>query len=175
MSLVVALLRGVNVGAKQVSMPQLRAALQAAGFDQVTTYLNSGNVLLDPGGTRDVGPAIERLISAETGLEVRVITRTSREMDTIARHHPFAGLGLDPRFLHVVFLDRAPEQGAAIDPDRSPQDRVEIAGREVYVAYGKGQGRSKLTLDHMERALGVTGTARNWNTVTKLAAMAGNG
>jgi uncharacterized protein (DUF1697 family) len=73
-----------------------------------------------------------------------------------------------------VFLEKAPRRGAAgkLDPDRSPEDRFELRGRELYVAYGAGQGRSKLTLDYFEKALGVAGTARNWNTVLKLTEMA---
>jgi uncharacterized protein (DUF1697 family) len=156
-------------------MPHLRDVLESAGCTEVRTYVNSGNVVLDPGSKRaDPGSEIEGLIAEHFGLTVRVITRTPSQMTKLSKRHPFQSMGLDPRFLHVVFLEKSPGRGAIdrLDPDRSPDDRFTLDGRELYVAYGAGQGRSKLTLDYFEKALGVAGTARNWNTVLKLAEMA---
>jgi uncharacterized protein (DUF1697 family) len=75
-----------------------------------------------------------------------------------------------PVTLHVVFLDRAPTQDriAALDPGRSPPDRFSVSGKHIFVEYPNGSGRSRLSLDYFEKTLGVAGTARNWNTVTKL-------
>ena len=71
----------------------------------------------------------------------------------------------------MVFLDQAPKRKAieALDPDRSPGDRFSVVGREIYLSLANGAGRTKLTLDWLERGLGVAGTQRNWNTVLKLA------
>ncbi len=106
-----------------------------------------------------------------------MIVRTHDELERIAGANPFlAGRG-EPTGLHVVFLDGAPTAAAiaTLDPDRSPGDELSVAGREIYLRYPNGSGRSKLTLDYLERRLGVTGTARNWNTLLKLVELTAPG
>jgi uncharacterized protein (DUF1697 family) len=75
--------------------------------------------------------------------------------------------------VHAVFLESEapPDRVAALDPDRSPPDEFEVSGREIFVHYPGGSGRSKLDLAYFEKQLGVAGTARNWNTVTRLLSM----
>ncbi len=156
-------------------MAELRTALSKRGFDDAQTYLQSGNVVLAPGRVRlaDLPAALEAAIAEDFGLEVRVMTRTRSELATVAGAHPFQGDHSNPSLLHVVFMEKAPAAAkvADLDPDRSPPDRFEVRGREIYLSYPNGQGRSKLSLDYFERVLGVAGTARNWNTVTRLLEM----
>ena len=176
MSLAVALLRGVNVGGHaRLSMAELRSALSNQGFDGVQTYLQSGNVVLDPGRRllQELPTALETAIADKFGLEVRVIVRAKDDLAAVAAAHPFRDDDSDHSRLHVVFLETAPAacKVADLDPDRSPPDRFEVKGREIYLCYPNGQGRSKLGLAYFERVLSVAGTARNWNTITKLLEM----
>jgi uncharacterized protein (DUF1697 family) len=165
----VALLRGINVGGhRKVPMAQLREVLGAAGFEDVATYVQSGNVVFK--APRATAKAIEHRLEEVFGLKLAVVLRTRAELASVASHNPFRKSEANPKFLHVVFLDRKPAARAVerIDPDRSPGDRFSLHGRELFLDYANGAGRTKLTLDYLERRLGVRGTARNWNTVLKL-------
>jgi uncharacterized protein (DUF1697 family) len=156
-------------------MAQLRAVLTRLGYQRVQTYLQSGNVIIDPGtpGLRQLPASLERVIADEFGLEVRVMVRTQKELAEVATEHPFGDGQFDHSRLHVIFMETSPtaDRVADLDPDRSPPDSFEVRGREVFLSYPNGQGRSKLDLAYFERVLGVAGTARNWNTITKLLAM----
>jgi uncharacterized protein (DUF1697 family) len=171
----VALLRGVNVGGKnRLSMQELRAALAAAGFGHVSTVLQSGNVVFDHAGSEDDAVEIVRTTIADAfALDVGVVVRSGAELAAVVAASPFL-VGTerrDPTTLHVAFLASAPAGAAvaALDPDRSPPDAFAVRGRDVYLSYPGGSGRSSLTLDYLERTLGVHGTARNWHTVQRLA------
>jgi uncharacterized protein (DUF1697 family) len=173
---VVALLRGVNVGGIKVPMGELRSRLDEEGLGEVRTHLQSGNVIVSPpsGDRRGVAGVIEKVISDSLGLHIRVLVRDRDEMAKIVASNPFLRPGIQPKLLHTVFLEAqpAPDRVTELDPDRSPQDRFSVAGKEIYVEYGPaGSGRSKLDLGYFEKILGVTGTARNWNTVTRLLAI----
>jgi uncharacterized protein (DUF1697 family) len=162
-----ALLRGVNVGGRgKLSMPELVRAFESLGHEDVRSYIQSGNVVFRSSlsnATR-VSSALEREIAASFGLETKVLLRTHPELEAIAASSPF------DEAVHVVFLERKPKAAAvaALDPDRSPGDRFEVAGREIYLSLASGAGRTKLTLDWLEQRLGVAGTQRNWNTLLKL-------
>ncbi|MDP9143194.1 MAG: DUF1697 domain-containing protein [Actinomycetota bacterium] len=168
----VALIRGVNVGGRhKLSMADLRSTLFDAGFPDVRTHIQSGNLLITPSSDpRRLAKTLEHTIEDGFGLEVRVITRTRRELEDIIARNPFLKPGMKPSSLHAVFLESAPaaKRVADLDPDRSPPDRFVVSSKEIYLHYPNGSGRSKLNLDYFERKLGVAGTARNWNTVTKL-------
>jgi uncharacterized protein (DUF1697 family) len=170
-----ALLRGVNVGGVKVPMGDLRGMLQGAGLDGARTFLQSGNVIVTPpeGGTRKLGKIIEEVIENGFGLDIRVIVRSKAELAKVVTANPFVGNGFNPTMVHAVFLESRPpsDRLARLDPDRSPQDRFEVSGREIFVHYPGGSGRSKLDLAYFEKQLGVAGTARNWNTVTRLLSM----
>lgn len=173
----IALLRAVNVGGKnRLSMAELRAALSARGLEEVSTVLQSGNVLFrsaepEHAAAARVGEAIEEAF----GLRVGVIVRSAAELAAVAVRNPFLETGreLDPATLHVAFLsDRPTEKAVAtLEPDRSPPDAFVVDGREVYLSYPNGSGRSRLTLGYLEQRLGAQGTARNWRTVRRLAAL----
>jgi uncharacterized protein (DUF1697 family) len=172
---VVALLRGVNVGGAKVPMGELREMLEGAGLKGARTHLQSGNVIVSPprGAPAEVDRIIEEAIADGFGLKIRVMIRTGRELAKVVEGNPFDGPDVDPRMLHVVFLEAKPPPDGVdrLDPDRSPSDRFEVSGREVYVHYAAGSGRSKLNLAYFEKQLGMAGTARNWNTATNLLSM----
>lgn len=168
-----ALLRAVNLGAHgKLSMPALKTALAGLGLEDVTTYIQSGNVVFrsDRPPAR-LAEAIVDCIAQEFGLATTVILRTASELVRITRRNPFLDGEQQPSRLHVLFLDSKPARGAEkrLDADRSPPDRFRVDGCEIYIHYPNGMGRSKLTGSYFERQLGVRGTARNWNTVLKLA------
>jgi uncharacterized protein (DUF1697 family) len=171
----VALLRGINLGShKKVAMADLRDLAETIGLTKPKTYVQSGNLVFETGlAERATVSALEKGLEDRFGFEVPVICRSGAEIEGIAREHPFSGLGLDDRFLHVAFLDRSPDGDAAelIDVAAYSPDRLVGEGREVYLAYPGGLGRSKLNHGLLEKRLGVAATIRNWRTVTKLAAM----
>lgn len=172
----VALLRGINVGGSaRVPMAELRELFDSLGLTDVATYVQSGNVVFTAASldAAKLAGALEKEIAAAFKVRSSVLVRTGRELAAIGSRHPFEADEPTPAKLHVVFLRGAPskERAAALDPDRSPGDRFALRGRELYVHYPNGQGRSKLTVDYIEKALGTVGTARNWNTVQKLRAM----
>lgn len=170
----IALLRGINVGGhRKVPMAALRGALADRGCEAVSTYIQSGNVVLS---TNDPDPAglVAGVIDETFGIDdVTVVIRTPEELRDAAERMPFAEVAPDSKHHHVAFLDRLPTDAAiaALDPNRSPPDRFIVDGREIYVHFPNGSGRSKLSLDWFERNLGVKATMRNWRTVGKLLAM----
>ena len=176
----IALLRAINVGGtKKLLMADLRAMFEAAGCDDVRTYIQSGNVVFraEPVLATRIPTLIQSEIAASKGFQAPVVTRTAAEMDTVARGNPFLAAGADPARLHVGFLAETPTAAriAELDPNRSPQDAFEVRGREVYLHFPNGTARSKLTVDYFDRVLGTRITIRNWRTVGKLLDMtAGN-
>jgi uncharacterized protein (DUF1697 family) len=151
-------------------MPELAALFADLGLRDVTTYLQSGNVVFS--GEADAA-AIERGIAERFGYEIPVILRTPADLERVMTANPFLADEEDPARLHVVFLaaEPAPEAVGTLDANRSPPDRFQVDGREIYLHTPAGIGRSKLTLDWFERRLGLRGTARNWNTVGALLAI----
>jgi uncharacterized protein (DUF1697 family) len=173
----IALLRGINVGGKgKVPMGNLKSSFSAMGFEDVVTYIQSGNIVFSchPGDAKSLAARIERRIAKDFGVKTTVLLRTPAELEKIAGDNPFLRGKPDLSKLHVVFLDARPARNAVaeLDPDRSPPDEFEVHGREIYLRLPNGAGRSKLTVDYFERALGLRATARNWKTLTKLLAMA---
>ncbi len=155
----------------RVPMSDLRSALTDAGLGDVRSLLQSGNVVFEAGPKgRNDARLIEKVVSREFGVDITVILRTAKQLASIASSHPMAGTDESGSLFHVVFLDQKPSADAAsrLDPDRFEPDWFSLSGQEVFVHYPNGQGRSKLTLDYFEKALGVRGTMRNMNTVGKL-------
>jgi uncharacterized protein (DUF1697 family) len=171
----VALLRGINVGGKQkVPMAELRALVEGLGHEDVTTYVQSGNVVLRAGGTaNDVAAGIEQAIKRSLGLAVSVIVRTRAQLAKVLDSNPYLGARTDTSKLYVVFLAVEPPAPAVkrLDPDRGRPDEFTVRRREIYLQLPNGAGRSKLTLDWFEKQLGVRGTARNWRTTNQLLAL----
>jgi uncharacterized protein (DUF1697 family) len=179
----VALLRGVNVGgANRLPMADLRATMEALGFDNVVTYIQSGNLVFDAPEPSFVDPAeigqrISRKIADRHDLNVPVVIRSADQIVRIAGAHPDIGSELDATSMHVILLDRVPDPTLVhrIERERYRPDRWTLDGAEIYLCYPNGSGRSKMTIDVFERALAVTATARNLNTVRKLAELVANG
>ena len=173
----VALLRGINVGGRsRVVMADLRKLFEDLGHADVRTYVQSGNVIFR---AADEQPAmLERAIEARIedvmGASTTVLLRTAAEVARVASNNPYLGREDDVSKLHVTFLaaEPAPERAARLVPPPGQPEELALVGREVYLLYPNGYGRSKLTNAYIERRLGVAATNRNWNTVTKLRDLA---
>ena len=169
------LLRGVNVGGNAlVAMARLRAVYEGLGAEDVATLLQSGNVVFRHSSpTAEVSRLAEKAIAAEFGLKIVVIGRTHAQLERILAVKHFEDAEPNRRF--VVFLSAAPEPGSerALDAFTGANEELLLVGSELHMHLRDGAGRSRLQLPVIERKLGVIGTARNWNTVTKLAALTG--
>jgi uncharacterized protein (DUF1697 family) len=156
-------------------MPELREVLAGAGFDDVRTYLQSGNVVLSSKASPDrVARKCEREIAGRFGLDIAVVVRTRDQLAEVVQRNPLGKVAVDPKRYQVSFL------AAKLDPEVvrrlaavavAPEQFV-VIGREVYAWHPKGAARSRLWALLAGRGLGVTATARNWTTVTKLLAIA---
>jgi uncharacterized protein (DUF1697 family) len=169
-----ALLRAINLGERnKIPMAGLRSLFSALGYEDVETYVQSGNVVFRTRTRKadEISTDIERGIAEEFGLDVAVLVRTPAELRKIVDGNPYLKDEPDPKKLQVLFLDRRPAAKAKsrLDPDRSPPDRYVLRGRELYLHRPEGSARSKLTIDYFERCLEARGTVRNWRTVKKLA------
>ena len=168
----VVLLRGVNVGgANRLAMANLRDLITSLGHTEVSTYIQSGNIVLTTARTDRAGLAAELCdgIEATFGLVVSAVLRTPDELRATLAANPFT---MEPNAARVLvtFLSDVPSPDAVarLEPDRFVPERFELAGAELFAHYPNGAGRSKMTLDYFEKRLGVRGTARNLNTVAKL-------
>jgi uncharacterized protein (DUF1697 family) len=171
----VAFIRGINVGGKaKVPMGELRSSLDAAGLEEVVTYIQSGNVVLRSTrrDARKLEDQIAKVVADGFGVDAAVMVRTPSELEKIVESNPFLA-GKDVSKLHVVFLSDKPKADAVagLDPDRSPPDEFAVLGREIFLHFPNGFGRTKLTIDYFERRLGVRASARNWKTVNKMLAL----
>lgn len=178
MTVFIALFRGINVGGhKKVKMDLLRKLHESLGFRDVRTYVQSGNIVFKTDNVDSV--KIVRLIESgfekTYGFPAKVIVRTGEELGQIVEKNPFqAQAGKEAKFLHVVFLADRPEKEEIeelLNGYRGPEE-LYASRKELYIYYTNGAGRSKLTNALIERKLKVPGTARNWNTVTKLLEIA---
>jgi uncharacterized protein (DUF1697 family) len=173
----VVLLRGINVGAhNRLAMSALREALEDAGFDDVRTHLQSGNVLLtSTASSKRVAADCEKLIQARFGLEIPVVVRSGRELAAVVRRDPLGDVAVDPKRYQVSFLTAKPDAEVEdrLSAAAAEAERFVVAGREIYAWHPDGVARSKLWALLAGKGLGVTATARNWTTVTKLLELAG--
>ena len=172
----VVLLRAVNLGSRnKVAMPKLRDALSAAGYDDVITYVASGNVVLSSSqSAAAVATGVRDVIAAEFGLDIAVLVRSAAQLRAVVKGNPWPEAAAEPTKLVVAFLDAKPPKGALADVDAAAYEpeRFALSGSELYLWYRNGQARTKLSAGFFEKALKVPATARNWNTVTKLVELA---
>ncbi len=179
MTTYVALLRGVNIaGNRPVDMKALKACCEGLGFTRVATYLRSGNVLFDAGRASPAAVAgrLADAIEADFAFRAPVVLRTPARLAEIVAGNPFTeAAAADPTRVAVMFLDAAPDAGAAarLRAAHGGPEEFALSGADLYLHYPNGVGRSKLTSDLIDRRLGLHGTGRNWNTVLKLLALAG--
>ncbi|HEY2708471.1 MAG TPA: DUF1697 domain-containing protein [Caulobacteraceae bacterium] len=171
----VALLRAVNVGGRKAVMAELRAMLTELGFEAPQTLLQSGNAVFCSAPTgEELEAQLERAFAARFGFETDFMVRTGPEWAAIVAANPHAAMAKgDPAHLVVMAMKSAPAADAVVALRAAVQgpEVIGAVGRELYITYPGGIGTSKLTGSVIERKLGVRGTARNWNTVTKLAAL----
>jgi uncharacterized protein (DUF1697 family) len=172
----IVLLRGINIGPnKRVAMPRLRELLGDAGFEDVSTYVQSGNVVL----SSDAAPAelareCEALIAGEFGFAVDVVVRTRDELAEVVRRDPLGKVATEPKRYQVTFLSDEPDPEVVerLAAEAAESERFVAHGRELYAWHPDGVARSRLWTKLAGQGLGVTATSRNWNTVRKLLEMA---
>ncbi len=169
----VVLLRGINLGSRnRIAMPELRAAFEEAGFEDVQTHLQSGNVVL---GKRVGAATVERLISERFGLEIPVVVRSGTDLARVVKRNPLRRVATDPKRYQVTFLAKKLPAKAVreLEEVAAPDERVVVDGREVYAWHPQSIARSKLWAKLAGKSLGVTATSRNWSTVEALLELAG--
>ena len=163
----VALLRAVNVGGTgKLPMTELKAMCVDEGFTDVQTYIASGNVVFSSKlGAPKVKAALEKRLHAYAGKPVGVAVRSADEIAAVLKANPFPKA--PPNTTVAIFLDEPPPKDALKDIKGQQDEQMRLGKREIYVAYGSGMGRSKLKIP-----AAANGTARNLNTIAKLAELA---
>ena len=180
----VALLRGINLGGRnRVAMPALREVVASLGHTDVSTYIQSGNVVFTS-KKRDgaaLARGLEKAIDKELGVAARVVVLSRMELARVVSDNPYKD-EVNPKAVHAVFLTKAPGRdlkdavAAALEKaaEKGARDEARIVGRTLFLHTPDGYGRSEVaaTLMRTSRpAKGATGTARNWATVSRLLAM----
>ncbi len=176
MPVYVSMLRGINVGPqKRIKMDRLRQSCEGLGFEQVKTYIHSGNVIFKTG---KVSPArlskrLEERIVTDFGFSVSVISRTMDELAKTIENNPFLKEGVDLEKVHVAFLSDVPTPAALkkLEALSAAPDRSCCAGKEVYLYLPNGVAKSFWMKTPLDRVLSVITTTRNWKTVTSLHQM----
>jgi uncharacterized protein (DUF1697 family) len=169
----VALLRGINVGGKNMLPMKVLAEMFATfGCTDVATYIQSGNVVFCAGDKIAAGlnAVITKQVEKQFGLKVPVVIRSAAELDAVIRGNPF---GSAEEMLHVLFLADRPRADlvAGLDPVRSAPDEYVVKGRDIYAKLVTGAAKTKLTNAYFDSKLKTVSTMRNWRTVLKLAEM----
>ncbi|MDP9191000.1 MAG: DUF1697 domain-containing protein [Acidobacteriota bacterium] len=174
MPIFIALIRGINVGGhKKLKMADVKISCEAMGLRDVRTHLQSGNVVFRTART-DRAKLVQELESA-LAVDAKVILRTADEFQKAVAANPMpAEAQRGPSHFIVMFLSAQPSPAAmqSLRDAYSGPENMHLNGTELYIEYGSGMGTSKLNNALIERKLGVAGTARNWNTVTRLVEIA---
>jgi len=175
MSKKIAILRGINVGGKRkILMADLKLLFQNLGFSNISSYIQSGNVIfIDDNGLNDLDIAkqIEHAITAKYKFDVPVIIRSSKEIAKAVKKNPFYKKNAeDISQLHLTFLNEKPtkENLTKIESYNYEPDKFVIIGKEVFIFCADKYHQSKLTNNFFEKKLKVSATTRNWKTVLKL-------
>ena len=177
MPIYISLLRGINVGGnKRIKMEQLRRTFEAMGFEQVKTYIQSGNVVFKTAkiSTSALSKKIEETILKDFGFSASVVSRTAEEMAATIASNPFLKKrGVDPEKLHVTFLSDDPGSVAInkLTELTLAPDQFRCHGKEIYFHLPNGTADSVLMKKPLDRILGVVITTRNWRTVNQLSDM----
>ena len=177
MAIYVSMLRGINVGGnKRIKMDALRRSFDALGFQQVKTFIQSGNVVYKSAkaSTTALSNKIEKRLLEDFGFAVLVVTRTAEEMAGAIKNNSFAAAkGIDQEKLHVMFLSAppAPDALSKLNAWIAEPEQCRCLGRELYLYLPNGAGESKLLKAPLDRILSVGSTTRNWRTVNSLHQM----
>ena len=170
----IAILRGTNVGGKRkILMADLKSMFEKMKFSNVSTYIQSGNVLFDlkkEVEKSELTEKIEKSIKKEFGFDVPVIVRTPKEIETAINQNPFYKDDTDIVHLHLTFLSETPteENQEKTESYSYEPDKFEIKGKDVFIYCEGKYHQSKLTNNFFEKKLKVNATTRNWKTVLKL-------
>jgi uncharacterized protein (DUF1697 family) len=175
----ISILRGINVsGQKKILMADLKALYEGLQFKEVTTYIQSGNVIFKSDSKLSdaaLAQKIEAAILKKYSFSVPIIVRNISQLENIISANPFLKeKNTDVEKLHVTFLSAVPGEAAtdAIKSLNYPPDQFSIAGQEVFLYTPGGYGETKLSNKFFENKLKVTATTRNWKTVNKLLEIA---
>lgn len=178
MAVVIAMLRGVNVGGHhKIKMEALRALYESAKARNVQTLGISGNVVFSTKErnlerlNKQVKDSIERML----GFRPEIVNRTTAELAEVIARNPFANRrDVEPGKLAVTFMagDPSDEARATLRKMRTDPEELVVEQRELYIYFPNGMGRPNLSMPMVERILKIPATSRNWNTVTKLLAIA---
>jgi uncharacterized protein (DUF1697 family) len=174
----IVLLRGINLAQRnRIAMPELRVALEQAGFRDVRTYVQSGNVMLSSSRSPErVARDVSALIARRFGFEIAVVVRSRAELEEVVRRNPLARVATNPSRYLVTFMSGELPANFADDLKAvATQEPFAIIGREVYSWHPDGVGRSPLWERLAGKRLGIAATSRNWTTVTTLLTMADEG
>jgi uncharacterized protein (DUF1697 family) len=169
----VALLGSINVGGNRLKMADLKAAMEADGFENVATVVASGNVLFDHPRADDakLGGEIEALVKKQFGIDTIAAVRTGAELESVVAESPFAEKGAD-KFVHVHFLTDQPTnaQFARLAEDHEERGKEKLAPgtRALHIDFVDGVAGSKLTGAFIEKRLGCKGTARNLRSIKRI-------
>lgn len=168
MTTIIALLRAVNVlGSGNITMADLKALCEAAGFANVRTYIASGNVIFDSRASpARIKARLEAALEPHVGRPIGVHVRSASEMAEVAAKNPFPKKA--PNRTVAIFLARAPARDILESVRGRKNEEIRVVGREIYVHYPDGIGKSRLIIPGAKE-----GTARNMNTVAKLSELAG--
>jgi uncharacterized protein (DUF1697 family) len=173
----VSLFRGINVGGHyKIKMLELKNLHEALGLKNVLTYIQSGNVIFksDDSDVTHIRQQLSESVAQTFGFHVEIIVRTSSELQEIIAKNPFQGQqDKEAQWVTVMFLATAPDHAAQENLLKTYVGPEEIffLGKEVYIYYTNGIGRSKLSNSFIEKKLKVEGTTRNWNTLLQLQEM----
>jgi uncharacterized protein (DUF1697 family) len=178
MPVLISMLRGVNLGAhNRIKMDALRGLYESLKLEDPRTYVQSGNVIFrsKEKNQAQLGKKIQDAIEKKFGFRPEVILRTTDELRKAIAASPFAKrTELEPGKILVTFLagEPGPDAHANLAKLKEHPEELHLKGREMYIYFPDGAGKSKLPWSQVERLLKVTGTARNWNSVTNMLAMA---
>lgn len=177
MNTYIALLRGINVsGQRMIAMKDLKALLIKAGYENVMTYIQSGNIVFKSSETnkktlaKDIGDIIEK----HYNFAVPILVLTAEEVEKIIKKNPYNDGKKDATKLHVTFLDSMPEKKLleTTRDEKFQSDEFHIDNTIIYLYCPDGYGMTKFSTMFFERKLAVTATTRNWKTLLELEKLA---
>lgn len=180
MTTYISILRGINVsGKKLIKMDVLRELYERLGFQNIITYVQSGNVIFTSKNSNphELELKISRKIENDFGFNVPIIVLTIDQLTRIIEQNPFSkDLDKDPAFLHVTFLASQPEPYdlKIIEGKKQNEEEILISNEVVYLYCPNGYGRTKLTNTFLETKLKIGATTRNWKTTNELLRLAEN-
>lgn len=160
-------------GKNKLPMAELKLLFEKAGCERVRTYIASGNVVFDAPTkvASKLADVVAAAIEKQFGLRVPVVIRSADEMARVARENPFLKMEADSLFVMFLAVVPNPKAVAGLDAERSPGDRFQVRGRDIFMTLTTGAADTKLTNAYFDAKLKTVSTSRNWRTVLKLVEM----